>query len=162
MKKPIPSFESDQDAERFVETADLSECDLSGARPVQFEFDKKDAHVNMRLPRGHIDALKEKAQRRGIPYERTIEALGEWIQIQPSLYLLWTRTKPREVHELIRRSMNETDLLAVADVVEGFVSNYGALMNSFLSGSLAMRLSSFRLSRETGWALEREREPAAA
>ena len=76
MKKPIPTFETDQDADRFVETADLSEYDLSGARPVQFEFDKKDARVNMRLPQGLVDALKDKAQRRGIPYQRLIrEAL---------------------------------------------------------------------------------------
>jgi predicted DNA binding CopG/RHH family protein len=76
MKKPIPTFETDQEAERFVESADLSVYDLSGARPVQFEFDKKDARVNMRLPQGLVDALKDKAQQRGIPYQRLIrEAL---------------------------------------------------------------------------------------
>jgi hypothetical protein len=50
--------------------------------------------------------------------------------------------------------MDENDLLAVADVVEGFVSNFGALMNSFLCGSLTMRPSSFRLSRGAGLEVE--------
>ena len=93
--------------------------------------------------------------------ERTIESLGEWIQIQQSLYILWTRTKPREVHELIRPLMDENDLLAVADVLEGFVSNYGALMNSFLCGSLTMRPSRFRLARGAGLEVE-WREAATA
>jgi predicted DNA binding CopG/RHH family protein len=76
MKKKIPTFESDEDAERFVESADLAEYDLSGARPVQFEFEKKNARVNMRLPETLLAALKERAKQRGIPYQRLIrEAL---------------------------------------------------------------------------------------
>ncbi|MHA1538217.1 MAG: CopG family antitoxin [Alphaproteobacteria bacterium] len=76
MKKKIPSFKSDRQAERFVDTADLSDYDLSGAVPVRFEFEKKDARVNMRLPQLLLDALKERANQRGIPYQRFIrEAL---------------------------------------------------------------------------------------
>ena len=76
MKKKIPTFKSDKDAERFVETADLSEYDLSGARPVQFEFERKGARVNMRLPKSLLDAVKDRARARGIPYQRFIrEAL---------------------------------------------------------------------------------------
>lgn len=76
MKKKIPTFESDEDAERFVESADLAEYDLSGAKPVRFEFEKKNARVNMRLPETLLAALKERAKRRGIPYQRLIrEAL---------------------------------------------------------------------------------------
>lgn len=37
MKKKIPTFETDADAERFVDTADLSEYDLSRLRPTRFE-----------------------------------------------------------------------------------------------------------------------------
>jgi predicted DNA binding CopG/RHH family protein len=51
MKKKIPIFESDEEAERFVETADLSEYDLSHFRPVRFEFETKAAQVNMRMPK---------------------------------------------------------------------------------------------------------------
>ncbi len=76
MKKKIPTFKTDREAERFIDTADLSDYDLSGARPVRFEFEKKDARVNMRLPKPLLDALKERAKQRGIPYQRFIrEAL---------------------------------------------------------------------------------------
>ncbi len=76
MKKKIPTFKTDREAERFIDTADLSGYDLSGARPVRFEFEKKDARVNMRLPKPLLDALKERAKQRGIPYQRLIrEAL---------------------------------------------------------------------------------------
>ena len=78
MKKTIPTFRTDEEAERFVETADLSEYDLSGAKPVQFEFEKKDARVNMRLPQSLVDAIKDRARQRGIPYQRFIrEALEQ-------------------------------------------------------------------------------------
>lgn len=78
MKKKIPTFNTDAEAERFIETADLSEYDLSGAKPVRFEFQKKDARVNMRLPQDLVNALKEHAKQRGIPYQRFIrEALEQ-------------------------------------------------------------------------------------
>ncbi len=72
MKKKIPTFRSDEEAEGFVDTADLSEYDLSGARPVRFEFEKKAARINMRLPAPLLEAVKEKARARGIPYQRFI------------------------------------------------------------------------------------------
>ena len=40
MKKTIPTFKSDAEAERFVATADLSKYDLSGLKLVRFEFEK--------------------------------------------------------------------------------------------------------------------------
>ena len=80
MKKKIPTFESDEAAERFVDTVDLSEYDLSGAKPVRFEFEKKAARVNMRLPETLLAAVKDRARARGIPYQRFIrEALEEAI-----------------------------------------------------------------------------------
>ena len=72
MKKKIPTLRSDEEAEGFVDTADLSEYDLSGARPVRFEFEKKAARINMRLPAPLLEAVKEKARARGIPYQRFI------------------------------------------------------------------------------------------
>lgn len=48
MKKKIPTFKSDKEAEVFVDTADITEYDLSGIKPVRFEFEKKEARVNMR------------------------------------------------------------------------------------------------------------------
>lgn len=78
MKKKIPIFESDEEAERFVETADLTEYDLSQFKRVRFEFEKKAARVNMRLPEPLLAAVKARAKARGIPYQRFIrEALEQ-------------------------------------------------------------------------------------
>lgn len=46
MKKKIPAFDTDQQAQEFVDTANLAEYDLSGGVPVQFEFEAKAAHIN--------------------------------------------------------------------------------------------------------------------
>jgi len=70
--RPLPRLNSDEDAGRFVAEADLTEYELSGFTPVQFEFEKKSARVNMRLPESLLNAVKAKAQVRGIPYQRFI------------------------------------------------------------------------------------------
>jgi predicted DNA binding CopG/RHH family protein len=75
--KPIPSLCSDADAEKFVDTADLSSFDLSGFRPMRFEFEPKAAGLNMRLPQNLLDALKAKAKAKGMPYTRYIRLLLE-------------------------------------------------------------------------------------
>lgn len=76
MKKRIPTFRSDREAEVFVETADLTKYDLREAKPIRFEFEKKSSRVNMRLSRPLLAAVKGHAKARGIPYQRFIrEAL---------------------------------------------------------------------------------------
>jgi predicted DNA binding CopG/RHH family protein len=70
--RPLPRLESDQEAERFVEEADLRDYDLSGFRPTRFEFERKSTQVNLRMPEGLVKALKERARKRGIPYQRLI------------------------------------------------------------------------------------------
>ena len=77
MKKKIPTFNTDKEAQDFVDTANLTEYDLSGGTPVQFEFEAKSAHVNMRVPKPLLDAVKERAKVRGIPYTRFIRQLME-------------------------------------------------------------------------------------
>ena len=78
MKKKIPTFKSDEEAERFVESADLSDYDLSQFKSLRFAFEKKAARVNMRLPETLLKAVKERAEARGIPYQRFIrEALEQ-------------------------------------------------------------------------------------
>lgn len=73
----FPRLGSDEEAERFVETADLSEYDFSGFRPARFEFEPKAAQLNMRVPQALLDALNERARHRGIPYTRFIRELME-------------------------------------------------------------------------------------
>jgi predicted DNA binding CopG/RHH family protein len=71
-RKSLPRLTTDEEAERFVDEADLSAYDLSGFKPVRFEFEKKSARINMRLPEPLLDAVKAKARARGIPYQRFI------------------------------------------------------------------------------------------
>ncbi|NIQ95951.1 MAG: hypothetical protein GWN87_18430 [Desulfuromonadales bacterium] len=70
--KPLPRFKSDEEAERFVDDADLTDYDLSDGRSVRFEFEKKTARINMRMPEGLFRAIKKRAAERGIPYQRFI------------------------------------------------------------------------------------------
>ncbi len=75
--KVFPRFETEEEAERFVETADLSEYDLLGFTPTRFELDKMGAQLNMCLPQGLLDAVKTKARAQGIPFTRYIRLLME-------------------------------------------------------------------------------------
>ncbi len=77
MKKKIPTFKTDKEAERFVDTADLSEYDLSRFKPVQFEFERKTAQLNMRVPKPLLDAVKKRAKARSIPYTRFVREAME-------------------------------------------------------------------------------------
>lgn len=72
MKKPLPELRTDDEAERFVAEADLTEYDLSGLRMVQFEFQPKSERVNLRVPKALLDAVKTAAAGAGIPYQRFI------------------------------------------------------------------------------------------
>lgn len=77
MKRKVPRLTTDAEAEAFLEQ-DLSDLDFTQFKPVRFEFEKKSARVNMRLPQALLDALKARAQARGIPYQRLIrEALEQ-------------------------------------------------------------------------------------
>jgi predicted DNA binding CopG/RHH family protein len=81
MKKPFPEFRTEDEAERFVAEADLTEYDLSGMRLVRFEFQAKSERVNMRLPKALLDAVKDAAAKAGVPYQRFIrQALEAAVQ----------------------------------------------------------------------------------
>lgn len=77
MKPKIPTFKTDEEAERFVDTADLAGYDLSGLKPLRFEFEKKTAQLNMRLPKPLLEAVKARSTQRGIPYTRFIREAVE-------------------------------------------------------------------------------------
>jgi len=81
MKKKLPRFRNDKEAEEFVDKADLTEYDLSEMRPVCFEFQPKSERVNMRLPRQLLDAVRSSAAKAGVPYQRFIrQALEEAVE----------------------------------------------------------------------------------
>lgn len=71
MPKKVPHFKSDEEAEAFLEQ-DLSDLDFSQFVPVKFELRRKDKQVNLRMPAGLLDAVKEKAEKAGMSYQRYI------------------------------------------------------------------------------------------
>ena len=72
MKKKIPAFKSARAAAAFVDKADLSQYDLSGAQTVRFEMKRKDKSINLRLPEELYDAVRQRATHAGLPYKRFI------------------------------------------------------------------------------------------
>jgi len=70
MKEKFPEFRSDAAAERFVETSDLSEYDFSDMKPMRFELRRKDKSVSLRLPEPLLNAVRERAEKAGMPYQR--------------------------------------------------------------------------------------------
>ena len=77
MSKKLPTLRSDEEAEAFVDAADLSEYDLSAMKPIKFEYLRKSAKLNMRLPESLLAAIKAKADAQGIPYQRYIRQVLE-------------------------------------------------------------------------------------
>jgi predicted DNA binding CopG/RHH family protein len=72
MKKKIPTFRSDRAAAAFVDKADLTKFDLSGAQLTRFEIRPKDRSINLRLSEGLYKAVQKRASRAGLPYQRFI------------------------------------------------------------------------------------------
>ncbi|HEX5325591.1 MAG TPA: CopG family antitoxin [Acetobacteraceae bacterium] len=68
----MPALKSDKAAEEFVAKSDLTDYDLAGMQMVRFEFQPKSERVNMRLPRPLLDAVKARAAKAGVPYQRFI------------------------------------------------------------------------------------------
>jgi predicted DNA binding CopG/RHH family protein len=79
--RKLPKMKSDRQAARFVADADLTRYDLSSMQPLRFEFARKEARVNMRLPNELLEAVKAAAERKGVPYQRFIrQALERALQ----------------------------------------------------------------------------------
>jgi len=74
--RKVPPLKTDEEAEAFL-MQDLSDLDLSQFKPHRFEFEKKEAQVNMRVPRSLLDSVKDRAKAQGIPYTRYIRMLME-------------------------------------------------------------------------------------
>ena len=74
--KTVPTMTTDAEAQAFL-NQDLSTLDFTQFRPVSWETSPKTARVNMRLPDALMQALKAKAAKRGIPYQRLIREVLE-------------------------------------------------------------------------------------
>ena len=82
MKRQVPRLTSDAEAEAFL-TQDLSDLDFSQFKPHRFEFEKKTAQINMRVPKPLLDAVKLRAKARGIPYTRLVREAMELALAEP-------------------------------------------------------------------------------
>src|SRR5271156_5987853 len=81
-KKQIPRFATDEEAERFIDSADLVEYDLTGGIPMdkwllRYEQYSKDANINLRLPEAMLNALRDGASKKKIPTQRYIRMMLE-------------------------------------------------------------------------------------
>ncbi len=82
--KRLPKLKTDAAAEAFLEK-DLSGLDFSQFKPARFEFQAKDAQINMRLPSKLLAAVKASAKNSGIPYQRFIrETLEQAVGKKPA------------------------------------------------------------------------------
>jgi predicted DNA binding CopG/RHH family protein len=73
MRKKLPKFKSDREAERFLDRKDLSDYIVAeNVVPARFEFERKTKSLTMRIPASLLDAVKARAARQGIPYQRLI------------------------------------------------------------------------------------------
>ena len=79
MKKDnkFKELKTDQDAIDEVENIDLSEYDLNGFKPVTFEFQKKSARLELRIPEEQLAVLKKLAKEKGIPHTRLVRQFIE-------------------------------------------------------------------------------------
>lgn len=76
MKRKVPKLKSDKEAEEFLDQ-DLSDLDFSQFKARQFEFEKKDVSVNLRISQSMLAVVKQQAAERGIPYTRFMREILE-------------------------------------------------------------------------------------
>ncbi len=74
--RSVPTMTTDEEAEAFLDQ-DLSGLDFSAFKPLTWESEPKTARVNMRLSETLLEALKQRAADRGIPYQRLIREVLE-------------------------------------------------------------------------------------
>lgn len=91
--KQFPSIKTDEEAERFVAEEDLSEYDFSQFRPMSefFEFKPKDKSVHLRLPEDLLNAVKDRAAKEGLPYQRFMRRALEMALLQDA-----AQNRPRD------------------------------------------------------------------
>ena len=82
MKRKVPRFTSDEQAETFLEQ-DLSDLDFSQFKPTRFEFQKKTAQINLRIPKALLEAVKRVRRRVVSPIRALFAKPLNWRFIAP-------------------------------------------------------------------------------
>jgi len=77
MSKKFPDLKTDEEADDWLQSADLTDYDLSEMKKVRFELAPKDASISLRLPAGLLATLKTRAAEANMPTQRFIRVLIE-------------------------------------------------------------------------------------
>jgi predicted DNA binding CopG/RHH family protein len=77
MSKKFPDLKSDEEADAWLQAADLTEYDLSRIEKVRFELARKDASISLRLPAALLATLKAEAAKANMPTQRLIRMMIE-------------------------------------------------------------------------------------
>jgi len=72
MKRKVPRFKSDEEAEAFLEQDLTDYLHAGNFKPYHFEFMPKARSINLRISEDLLNAVRERAKRQGIPYQRYI------------------------------------------------------------------------------------------
>jgi len=70
--KQFNTLHSDSEAIEEVENIDLTQYDLREFKPTTFEFQKKSARLELRIPAEQLVLLKQIAKKQGIPHTRLV------------------------------------------------------------------------------------------
>ena len=77
MKKKVPRFKTDQEAEQFLDK-DLTEyLNLENFTPVTFELLPKTKQINLRFSAPLLAAVRKKAKQEGISYQKFVRRAVE-------------------------------------------------------------------------------------
>ena len=83
-RKSWPSLTTDEEAERFVAEADLTDYDWSVAELVRFEFVGDNDHVDLKMPKAKIDAVDDAARKRGVSRDDFIRQAIDKALLEPA------------------------------------------------------------------------------
>ena len=77
MKKKVPHFKTDEEAEAFLEQDLTDYLHAENFKPMHFEILPKEKSINLRLSESLLDVIRLHAKREGVPYQRFIRMLIE-------------------------------------------------------------------------------------
>ena len=77
MKKKVPRFKTDQEAEQFLERDLTDYLNLKQFTPITFELLPKTKQVNLRFSEPLLNAVRQRATQEGISYQKFIRRAVE-------------------------------------------------------------------------------------
>lgn len=83
MKKKVPHFKTDEEAEAFLEQDLTDYLHAGNFKPMHFEIKPKEKSVNLRISEALLETVRERAKREGVPYQRFIRHAIERAVMEP-------------------------------------------------------------------------------